>query len=241
MMSTHITSVWNDLSTSPLTGLTLTLLAYVAGLWIFEKGGRRAILNPVLTAMLLLVTVLNISNISYADYFSGAQFIHFLLGPATVALAVPLYNQLGRVRRSLRALVVAIGTGSVCAAGSAIALAWAAGVSPATLASIAPKSVTSPIAMGIAEQIGGLPSLAAVVVILTGILGAVVGPGILRLTGVRDRRACGVAMGTVCHGVGTARALQHSEVSGAFSSLSMGLNGLATAIILPILWVLFTG
>lgn len=241
MNAPELTDTWVYLTTGPLAGLTMTLVAYMAAVWLFEKSGRLALLNPVLTTIILLAATLELGHIDYTDYFNGARFIHFLLGPATVALAVPLYNQLGRVRRSLWALLLAIGTGSVCAAGSAIALAWLAGADSTILASLAPKSVTSPIAMGIAEQIGGLPSLTAVIVILTGILGAVVGPGVLRLAGVRDRRACGVAMGTVCHGVGTARALQHSEVSGAFSSLSMGLNGLATAIILPILWALIAG
>lgn len=198
-------------------------------------------MNPVLTAVLLIVALLTVTDVDYATYFEGAQFVHFLLGPATVALAIPLYNHLSSVRRSFPALAAAILVGSLTAAGSAVALAWALGASPQTVISLAPKSVTTPIAMGVAERLGGLPSLTAVLVILSGILGAIAGPGLLKRAGVHDDRAAGVAIGTASHGIGTARALQTSEVAGAFAGLAMGLNGLATAILLPLLWTLFFG
>ncbi len=233
--------IWVYLSASPLAGLTLTLLAYQAGMWLFERCGRRPVLNPVLTAVLLLVGLLTVTGVDYRTYFDGAQFVHFLLGPATVALAVPLHNQFRQVRRSAAAMLAALLAGSAAAALSAVALGWVLGASERTLLSLAPKSVTSPIAMGVSEQIGGLPSLTAVFVILTGIIAATFGTWVLDLVGVKDRRARGFGMGVAAHGIGTARALQENEVAGAFAGLGMGLNGLATAILLPVLYRLIFG
>ncbi|CAO3417326.1 LrgB family protein [Azospirillum doebereinerae] len=238
-MNDDLYEIWVYMSASPLAGLTVTLVAYQAGLWVFERFGRRPVLNPVLIAVLLLALALSVSGVDYRTYFAGAQFVHFLLGPATVALAVPLYNQFREVRRSALAMVVALLVGSAASALSAVALAWAFGGSKATLLSMAPKSVTSPIAMGVAEQIGGLPSLTAVFVILTGIIAATFGTWVLNLVRVRDWRARGFGMGVAAHGIGTARALQVNEVAGAFAGLGMGLNGLATALLLPTLYHLF--
>jgi predicted murein hydrolase (TIGR00659 family) len=228
--------VWVYLSASPLLHLMLTLVAFQFGSWIYRKGGLNPLLNPVLIAVLLLVAMLSATGTSYPAYFEGAQFVHFLLGPATVALAIPLYRQFDRVRRSAMALLASILAGSLTGAASAIGIAWALGGSLDTLISLAPKSVTAPVAMGITEQLGGLPSLTAVLVILTGVLGAMLGPPLLNLMGIRDWAARGVAMGTASHGIGTARALQVNELAGAFSGLAMGLNALATALLLPLLW-----
>lgn len=231
---------WVYLSASPLFHLTLTLLAFQAASWLFEKGGRNPLLNPVLGAVVIVVAVLMLTGTKYGTYFEGAQFVHFLLGPATVSLAVPLYRQLDRVRQSALAIVVSLVTGSVTAILTAVAVAWVLGGSEQTLASLAPKSVTAPVAMAIAEELGGLPSLTAVLVIVTGIFGAMFGPVILNLIGVRDWSARGLAIGTASHGIGTARALQVNETAGAFAGLAMGLNALATALMLPIIWgVLF--
>jgi predicted murein hydrolase (TIGR00659 family) len=228
--------VWVYLSASPLLHLTLTLVAFQFGSWIYRKGGLNPLLNPVLIAVLLLVAMLSATGTGYPAYFEGAQFVHFLLGPATVALAIPLYRQFDRVRRSALALLASILAGSFTAAASAVGIAWVLGGSLDTLISLAPKSVTAPVAMGITEQLGGLPSLTAVLVILTGVLGAMLGPPLLNLMGIRDWAARGVAMGTASHGIGTARALQVNELAGAFSGLAMGLNALATALLLPLLW-----
>lgn len=230
--------IWVYLAASPLTWLTLTLAAYEAGAWLHRRAGSSALVNPVLIAILLVAGLLLLSGTDYGVYFAGAQFVHFLLGPATVALALPLWRQFERVRRSWRALLAALLAGSLTAAGSAVLLAWLLGASRQTLASLAPKSVTTPIAMGIAEELGGLPTLTAVLVILTGIVGAVFGGMALRLVGVSDDRATGFALGVASHGIGTARALQVSETAGAFAGLAMGLNGLATALLLPLLWAL---
>jgi predicted murein hydrolase (TIGR00659 family) len=236
---TDFTEVWVYLSASPLLFLTLTLAAFQAGSWVYTRSGHKPFLNPVMTAVILLVAILTLTKTPYPAYFEGAQFVHFLLGPATVALAIPLYRQFDRVRRSALALVTSILCGSLTAIGTAVGLGWALGASRETLLSLAPKSVTAPVAMGITEQLGGLPSLTAVLVILTGILGAVIGPMLLNLLQIRDWRARGLALGTASHGIGTARALQVNELAGAFSGLAMGLNALATAILLPVLWRLF--
>ncbi|MBE1297426.1 LrgB family protein [Phycobacter azelaicus] len=227
---------WVYLSASPLFHLTLTLVAFQAASAVFERMGRNPLLNPVLGAVLIVVAVLVLTGTDYGTYFEGAQFVHFLLGPATVALAVPLYRQWHRVRRSALAIAVSLVAGSLTAILSAVCVAWLLGGSQAVLASLAPKSVTAPVAMGIAEKLGGLPSLTAVLVIVTGILGAMLGPKLLDMTGVVDWRARGLAIGTASHGIGTARALQVNETAGAFSGLAMGLNALATALLLPLIW-----
>ncbi|WP_137701360.1 LrgB family protein [Marimonas lutisalis] len=235
----NLQETWVYLSASPLFHLTLTLVAFQAALKLFEKAGRNPLLNPVLGAVLIVVAVLWATGTDYGTYFEGAQFVHFLLGPATVALAVPLYRQLHRVRQSALAIVASLLTGSFVAMISAVLLVRVMGGAEEIMISIAPKSVTAPVAMGIAEQLGGVPSLTAVLVIVTGIFGAMFGPMILTVAGVRDWSARGLAIGTASHGIGTARALQVNETAGAFAGLAMGLNALATAILLPVLWALF--
>lgn len=235
-MTDNLRDIWVYLAASPLLHLTLTLLAYQAGSWVYRTGRLNPLLNPVLLAVCLLVGALMLTGTSYPTYFEGAQFVHFLLGPATVALAIPLYRQFERVKRSAFAILTSIITGSLTASLSAVVLLRMFGGGWETAISIAPKSVTAPVAMGISEQLGGLPSLTAVLVILTGILGAMLGPPLLNLLRITDWSARGLAIGTASHGIGTARALQVNEVAGAFSGLAMGLNALATAILLPLLW-----
>jgi predicted murein hydrolase (TIGR00659 family) len=238
-MPASFRDIWAYLAASPLLALTLTLVAYQAGSWVYRRAGLNPLLNPVLLAVILILAVLLPTGTSYQTYFEGAQFVHFLLGPATVALAIPLYRQLDIVRRSAPAILASIIVGSLTAALSAMGLAWWLGGSKLTIISIAPKSVTAAVAMGISERLGGLPSLTAVLVVLTGILGASLGPPLLDLLRIRDWRARGLAIGTASHGIGTARALQENEAAGAFAGLAMGLNAVATAILLPIMWRLF--
>ncbi len=229
-------TIWVYLSTSPLLHLTLTLMAYQIGLFLYQKGKLNPLLNPVLIAVLLLVGLLVTTDTSYETYFDGAQFVHFLLGPATVALAIPLYRQFDKVRRSALAILVSLLMGSAVAATSSVLLAWLLGGSWQAYLSLAPKSVTAPVAMGITEQMGGLPSLTAVLVLATGVTGAALGPFVLNMLRIRNWAARGLAMGTASHGIGTARAMQVNEVAGAFSGLAMGLNALATAILMPLVW-----
>jgi predicted murein hydrolase (TIGR00659 family) len=230
-----ITELWIYLSTTPLMWLTLTMLVFQGAELAFRRSGGSPLCNPVLLSVSCLSALLLVSGTEYKTYFGGAQFLQFLLGPATVSLAVPLYRQFETIRKSLTAILVALFTGSLTAIGTAVGIAYALGADTPILLSLAPKSVTSPIAMGIAEQIGGIPSLAAVMVILTGITGAAFGSWVLDRVKVKDEMARGVAWGIAAHGIGTARAMHDSAVSGAFAGLAMGLNGLATAILLPAL------
>ena len=239
-MTSGLQEIWVYLAASPLLALTLTLLAYLGGLWLYRRSGQNPLVNPVLIAVVAIVGLLFATGTDYRTYFDGAQFVHFLLGPATVALAIPLYRQVQQVKKSLVAILVAVIGGSLTAAGSAVAIAWLLGASKQTILSMAPKSVTAPVAMGISEQIGGLPTLTAVVVILTGITGAMAATTVLRMLRIDDQRAGGLAIGVASHGIGTARAFQVGEVAGAFSGLAMGLNALATAILIPVLFRLFS-
>lgn len=227
--------LWTQLTASPLLGLCVTMLAYLAGVWLFKRSGQKPLCNPVLIAIVLISLLLWATATPYQRYFDGAQFIHFLLGPATVALAVPLHAYWRRLRQMALPLVVALFAGSATAAFSAMGLAWLFGASPETIFSLGPKSVTTPIAMGVAEQIGGIPSLTAVLVILTGILGAMGFPAFFRLLRIRNHAMQGFAVGLTAHGLGTARAFLVSEEMGAFSALGMGLNGVLTAVLLPLL------
>jgi predicted murein hydrolase (TIGR00659 family) len=193
----------------------------------------------VLLAIVMLVSALTLTDTAYAVYFDGAKFVHFLLGPATVALAVPLYLQFDRLKKLALPLACALLAGSVTAIVSAVGIAWLLGAADSTLLSVAPKSVTAPIAMGIAEKIGGIPSLTAVMVIMTGVSGAMMAKYVLDMLRVTDHGVRGFAVGIAAHGIGTARAFQVSEQAGAFAGLGMGLNGLATAILMPLMLALW--
>ncbi|MBM9593641.1 LrgB family protein [Roseitranquillus sediminis] len=230
-----ITGLWSYLSQEPLLWLTATILAYLAGDAAFRAAGRRPLVNPVLVAVVILALLLWISRTPYQTYFKGAQFVHFMLGPATVALAVPLWTNAARVRRTLLPIAAALVAGSLTAILSALGVAAALGVRGEALLSLAPKSATAPVALGISEQIGGSPTLTAVLVILTGITGAIVVTPLMDALRVRDWRARGFAVGVASHGIGTARAFQVNETAGAFAGIGMGLNALLTAILVPLI------
>lgn len=232
-MTPEIGRLWVYLSASPLLGLTVTLLAYQGAHWLYRRSGGHPLVNPVLIAVALLVTFLTLTGTRYETYFAGAQFVHFLLGPATVALAIPLYAQFRRVRSMLLPVFAGLIAGSLTAILSAVLVGRWLGASASTQLSLAPKSVTTPIAMGIAERIGGIPSLTAVLVIVTGILGAVGARYVFDAIRVRDPAIRGFAIGIASHGIGTARAFQVNEQSGAFAALAMGLNGALTALLVP--------
>lgn len=233
-------NVWIYLSANPLFWLVATVGTFALAIRLHEWSGRRPWVNPVGIAILVLIGLLLITGTPYATYFAGAQFVHFILGPATVALAVPLWTHRHEVRATALPLLAAVVTGAITALVSAIGLAWVLGADSVTIASIAPKSVTAPVAMGIAEQIGGVPSLTAALVLGTGILGAVVGPPLLRLLGIQDSRALGVAMGTASHGVATAAAFQIDQKAGTYGGIAMALSALLTATLVS-LTMLFLG
>ena len=193
----------------------------------------------MLIAIGIIVGLLLATGTPYPVYFQGAQYVQFLLGPATVALAVPMYANLGQIRRTAFALLPALLAGSITAAGSAMGIARLLGASPTVVLSLAPKSVTTPIAMGIAEQIGGEPSLAAVFVLITGITAIVLLGPVMRGLRITSWAAQGLGAGTAGHGLATARVLLLSETAGAFGGLAIGLNGLITALIVPLLARLF--
>lgn len=226
--------LWVYLAATPLAGLTLTLVAYCAGWWCYARAGMHPLANPVLLAVALIVAVLVATGTSYRTYFDGAQFVHFLLGPAVVGLAVPLAREWPSVRRLAWPIAGALAVGSLVALVSAVGLASLFGASPATILSLVPKSVTAPIAMGIAEKIGGLPALAAVFAVTTGIVGAALGKYVLDACRVRDWRARGFALGLAAHGIGTARAFQVNADAGAFAGLAFALHGLLAAILFPL-------
>ena len=229
-----LADIWVYLAATPLLGLTLTLLVYHGAFLLYQRSGFNPLANPVAIAVLVLGTLLWATGTPYATYFEGAQFVHFLLGPATVALSVPLFEQLARLKRLWLPLLGGLVVGTLAATVTAIGLGWALGASKATLASLAPKSVTSPVAMGIAEKIGGIPSLTAVLVAATGITGAVCARFLFDALRIRDPIVRGFALGTAAHGIGTARAFQVSEEMGAFAGLAMGLSALFSAVALPL-------
>lgn len=233
MINPAIRDIWVYLSASPLLGLTITLIAYGLAYRIYLRANMSPFLNPVLTSIIMLIWLLMATGTDYSEYFEGAQFVHFLLGPATVALAVPLYDQLARLLALWLPVTISLICGVLVAAGSSIVLARVLGGSLEIQMSLAPKSATAPVAMGISETIGGIPSLTAVLVVITGITGAVTGTRLFEWMRIRDDSVKGIAMGVAAHGIGTARAFQISNQMGAFSGLAMALSAFATALIVP--------
>ncbi|MBZ4659329.1 MAG: LrgB family protein [Desulfacinum sp.] len=219
---------------SKVFAVFITFLAFYGAQRIYLRF-RRFWLNPVLLSIVSLIAFLKATGLPYPTYFEGGRIISFFLGPSVVALGVPLYLQLEEIRKRGRAIGVSMAVASVVGVGSAAGTAALLGASDPVIFSMAPKSVTTPIAMGISEKIGGIPSLTAAIVIATGVLGAVIGPGVLRLCRIRSRVAFGLAMGAASHGIGTARAVEEGEVEGASGGLAICLNGIATAVVTPVL------
>jgi predicted murein hydrolase (TIGR00659 family) len=227
--------LWVYLASTPLFGLTATLATYVLAHAAYERAGLAPWANPVLWSVVGIGCVLLATHTPYPTYFAGAQFVHVLLGPAVVALAWPLWQRLAEVRKRAWALLAAALLGGAAAAGSAVALAWALGLPPEVLRSLAPKSVTAPVAMGIAESLGGVPALAAVFAVLTGMVGALSGTYLFNLLGIRDYAVRGFAIGTAAHGLGAARALQVDPDAGAYAGIALGLQVILASLLMPLL------
>jgi predicted murein hydrolase (TIGR00659 family) len=227
-------SLWVYLSQTPLLWLTVTLLVYALADAVSQASGRNPLANPVLHSMWIIGAFLALTGTSYTSYFSGAQFVHFLLGPATVALAVPLYENRRLVVTAILPMALALIVGCITAIVSVVWLAELAGLPKTVVLSLAPKSVTAGVAMGIAESLGGDPSLAAVAVILTGIIGAMAVTPLMNALGIRDFRARGFAVGLASHGIGTARAFQVDPIAGVFAGIAMSLNALVTSLFVPL-------
>ena len=232
---TGVANLWSYLSTTPLLWLTATILAYLAADAIARRLNNHPLANPVILSVLIIAPVLWVTKTEYATYFEGAQFIHFLLGPATIALALPLWDNRETISTSVAPILLALVAGSVTAAGSTILLAQAFGLSPDVILSLAPKSTTAPVALGISEAVGGLPALTAVLVILTGITGAVIVTPLMTVLRIKDWRARGFSVGLASHGIGTARAFQVNPTAGAYAGIAMALNALLTSMIVPVL------
>jgi predicted murein hydrolase (TIGR00659 family) len=233
MIELHWQAAWEALIHHPLFGVAITLAVFQLAYAAYEKT-RWVFLQPVLVSMTLIVGILLLCGIDYDEYRISAQWLTLLLGPATVALAVPLYLNLRRIRELFGPIVITLLVAGVFATAQGMALAWAFGADDMILMTLAPKSVTSPIAMLVAEQIGGVVALAAVFVMITGVLGAICGPELLRRFGVQHPAARGIALGLTAHAVGTAQALQESDECGAFAALAMSLMGVMTAVLLPL-------
>lgn len=231
--------LWVYLSSAPLFGLTATLVVYLLALAFNARMQQAPWANPVFWSVLMLGVGLIVTRIPYENYFAGAQFIHFLLGPAVVALAYPLWERRAELRLHWRAFVLAALAGGGVAAGCAVALGWAVGLPLDVVRSLAPKSITAPVAMGVAHQIGGVPALAAVFAVLTGLVGALSGKYLFALLHIGTSRAewmaRGFAMGTAAHGIGAARARQVQADAGAYAGLALGLQALLGALLIPLL------
>jgi putative effector of murein hydrolase len=238
-MPTALHALWAPLLPSPLLWLAATLIAYRLGEIVQRRLKGAPWANPVLIAIATLAALLLATGTPYETYFAGAQFIHFLLGPATVVLAVPLARNLGVVRRSLHGTGLALLAGSATAAASGLVVVWLLGGSRSAAFSMATKSVTTPIAMAVAQQVGGIPALTAALAIAGGIIAAITGRTLLRMLKIEDWRAHGLAAGVAGAGIAAAQVAPQSGLAAAFAALGIGLNGVLTALFVPLLALLW--
>jgi predicted murein hydrolase (TIGR00659 family) len=238
-MSREILALWTPLLPMPLLWLVITLAAYIGARRLQRLCGGTPLANPVLVAIVAVAAIVLATGTPYRTYFAGAQFINFLLGPATVALAVPLARNLHHVRRSLRGIGLALVAGSVTSIVSGIGLVWLLGGSRAVALSMAPKAVTTPIAMAVSQEIGGIPALTAALAIVGGIVAAIVGRRMLSRMRIEDWRAHGLAAGVAGSGVAAAQVAPLDGLAAAFAALGIALNGLVTALIVPLVPLLW--
>ena len=228
--------LWVYLASTPLFGLTATLVVYVLAQAAYDRLERAPWANPVLWSVVAIGCVLLVTATPYPTYFAGAQFVHVLLGPAVVALGWPLWLRRAEVRRRGIALTLAALAGGLAAAGSAVAIGWAFGLPADVLRSLAPKSVTAPVAMGIAERIGGVPALAAVFAVLTGMVGALSAKYLFDLLRIDSWAVRGFALGTASHGIGAARALHVHADAGAYAGIALGLQVVLASLLMPLVF-----
>ena len=228
----------DSIISNPLFGVFLTLLAFKFGQWCYKKSNHNPFLQPMIVGLFSVFLALLAFGLSFDQYFATAQPLHLMLGPVTVALAVPLYENVQRIRAMLAPVLITVLLASTITVSITVGIAWLMGAGKTTLLSLLTKSITTPIAMAISTEIGGIPSLAAVFVIYTGIIGVIVGPSLLNKLKVTDKRIRGITMGISAHAIGTARAIEEDRETGAFSALAMGMTGFITAFILPliVLW-----
>ena len=223
----------NYIHSTPLTWLIATLAAFKLGIIIYEKCNKHTLLQPIIIAYVILLSLIIFTNTSFEEYFKSVQIIHFFLGPATVALALPLYKNLKYIKSLFLPIVLTLFIAGV------FSLLWVFGADLPTMLSMTTKSITAPIAIITSQQIGGIPSLAVGFVLITGIIGALFGTIVFKLVNIKHDTSKGFALGLVSHGIGTARAIEISEKAAAFSALAMGLSGIFTAIFLPMIITFF--
>jgi predicted murein hydrolase (TIGR00659 family) len=226
--------LWVYLSTQPLLWLTLTVVIFVLSDWLAERSGRNPLVNPVMIAIVVIAAILIATDTPYQTYFDGAQFVYFLLGPATVAIAIPLFKNWPTVRRKALPMLAALFAGASVAIVSAVGVAALFGVPKDVLISLAPKSVTAPVAMSISDHLGGIPALTAVLVAITGVLGSVIVTPLMNAMGLRDYAARGFSVGVAAHGIGAARAFVVDPVAGTFAGIAMGLNAIMSSLLVPV-------
>lgn len=219
---------------TPYFGFMITLVAFIVAQWLSKKT-KNPLLNPLLVSIIFIIGVLLIFDIDYEVYNQGGSIISFFLGPFTVLLAVPLYNQIEVLKKSGVSVAVGIFVGSVVSVVSIYLLSDLLGLTEILKLSLIPKSVTAAISREVSQQIGGIPALTVAVTVLTGITGNVLGPLVCKLFGIKNRVAVGIALGTTSHAIGTAKAIELGEVEGAMGSLAISVAGLMTVFIAPLI------
>lgn len=224
----------NSLANSDIFALTLVIGSYLAAQALYRKT-RISLLHPLLTSIFVIIVVLNMLDVEYKSFRQGSSLIHFMLGPSVVALGYVLFEQMKYLRGNVISILTSVFVGAIVGIVSIIVIGQLMGADQTLIATLQPKSVTTPIAMGIAEKSGGIPSLTAVVVVVVGIFGSIVGPFVLKALGIESRIAKGLALGASAHGVGTAAAIQIGAVEGALSGLAIGLMGVMTAVLVPVI------
>ncbi|MBF7730155.1 LrgB family protein [Pseudomonas sp. N040] len=238
-MNLALQAAWQAVIHHPLFGIGITLATYQLALAAYQRL-RWPLLQPVLVAMLLVIGILYLVEVDVREYLQATAIFSLLLGPVIVALAVPLYSNLRHIRQLWRPVLHTLLLAGLLATLMGSALAWLFGASEEMQRTLLTKSVTSPFAILLAGEVGGIPALAAIFAILTGVIGAILGPSLLRLIGVGHPAAIGLAMGVTAHAVGTARALEDGEQCGGFAALGMSLMGVCTAVLLPLVVSLVT-
>lgn len=218
--------------------LMLVMGSFLLGIKIYQRT-KISLLQPLLTAVIIIIPFLKMANIEYSTFYSNTRFLNFMLGPSVVALGYVLYDQIGYLRGNVKSILLAVFAGSIVGIASVVGIAKVLGADKILIASLAPKSVTTPIAISLAEKTGGAPALAAAFVVICGVFGGIVGPIVLRKVGVKSKIAQGLAMGSASHALGTARALEMGALEGAISGLAIGIMGIMTALLIPFAEKLF--
>lgn len=228
----------NDLIASPVFGVIISLIAYEIGIYI-KKKGRLPIFNPLLIAVIILIFFLTKFHIKYEDYNNGGQIISFFLFPATVALALPMYKKFALFKANAIPILIGIFSGAISGFICVVFLSKLFGLTNVLIESLIPKSITTPIGIALSKQLGGLPSIAVVAIIMTGIIGSISGPFLYKIFKIKDKVALGIAMGASSHALGTARAMEIGEIEGAMSGLTMAISGVVAVLLYPLLWKVF--